>query len=74
MSNFDFMPIGTKLIGNKIRDTPMNQPLEEDWSQLPPFLQGPLGASPSPSQDLSFIDKGSIFSLPLSNEEQAQDE
>lgn len=26
MSDFDFMPIGTKLVGEKIRDTPTNQP------------------------------------------------
>jgi hypothetical protein len=26
MSDFDFMPIGTKLVGDKIRDTPTNQP------------------------------------------------
>lgn len=32
MSNFDFMPIGIELVGDKIRDTPTNQPQEEDWS------------------------------------------
>ena len=68
MLDFDFMPMGTKLIGNKIRDTPTNQPLQEDCSQLPPFPQGPLGASPSPSQDLSFLDKGSATPLPPVNE------
>lgn len=31
MLDFDFMPMGTKLVGDKIRDTPTNQPLEGDW-------------------------------------------
>ena len=30
MLDFDFMPIGTKLIGDKIRDTPTGEPQQED--------------------------------------------
>lgn len=26
MSYFDFMPVGTELVGDKIKDTPTNQP------------------------------------------------
>ena len=26
MLDFDFMPLGTKLVGNQIRDIPTNQP------------------------------------------------
>ena len=30
LSNFDFMPVGTKMVGEKIRDTPMSESLGED--------------------------------------------
>lgn len=43
LSYFDFMSVGTKMVGEKIRDTPKNDPLGEDWNQLPPLPQGPLG-------------------------------
>ena len=35
MSDFDFMPIGTKLIGDKIKDTPTNEPQQDDWTHMP---------------------------------------
>ena len=55
MSYFDFMPVGIEFVGDKIRDTPKNQPLEGDWSQSPPQSQGLQGVTPSPIQDLSFL-------------------
>ena len=66
------MPIGTKLVGDQIRDTLKNQPPQEDWSQFLPQPQGPLIAPPSPSQDLSCLDKCSVTHLPMGNEEWAQ--
>ena len=72
MLDFDFMSIDIEFIGDKIRDTQTNQPLEENWSQLPSSPQGPLGSPPSPSQYLSFLDKGSATPLPLGNEEKVQ--
>ena len=45
---FDFMPVGTKMVGEKIRDTPTSEPLGEDWNQMPPLPQGPLGI-PAPT-------------------------
>ena len=35
--NFDFMPVGTKMVGEKIQDTLTSQSLGEDWNQLPPL-------------------------------------
>ena len=65
LSNFDFMPVGTGMVGEKIRDTPRSEYLEEDWNQLPPLPKGPLGIPPPPpSQDLTFLDKGSVIPLP----------
>ena len=61
--------MGTKLVGDKIRDTPMNQNFREYWSQLAPFPQEPLGVPPSPSQDLSFLGKGLATPLHPINEE-----
>jgi hypothetical protein len=69
MLDFDFMPIGTELVCEKIRDTPKNQPSHEDWSQFFPQPQGPLSSPPSPSQDLSYLDKGLVTPLHLGNEE-----
>lgn len=57
MSYFDFMPVGTELVGDKIKDTPKNQPLEGDWSQSPPQPQGLQGSPQSPGQDLSLLIK-----------------
>ena len=39
-----------------------------------PQPKGHLIAPPSPSQDLSFLDKGSVTPLPPGNEEWVQDE
>ena len=36
ISNFDFMLVGTKLVGDNIQDTPTNEPQQEDWTQMPP--------------------------------------
>ena len=36
MSYFDFMLMGTELVGDKIRDTPTSEPQQEDWMQMPP--------------------------------------
>ncbi len=41
--DFDFMPMGTELVGERTQDTPQSEPLGEYWNQLPPLLQGPLG-------------------------------
>lgn len=40
--DFDFILVGTELVGEKIGDTPQNDPLGEDWNQLPPLPQEPL--------------------------------
>lgn len=58
MSNFDFMLVGNEFMGDKIKDTPTNQPKYEDWSQLPPKPQGLEVAPPSPIQVTFFVDKG----------------
>ena len=69
MSDFDFMPIGTKLVGEKIRDTPTNEPQQEDWTQMPPKPQGPGLPPPSPLQTIVVVDKGSTTPLPPNIEE-----
>ena len=68
LSYFDFILVGTKLVGEKTRDTLMSESLGEDWNQLPPLPQGPLGIPPSPSQDMAFLDKGSVAPPPLVKE------
>ena len=40
------MLVGTDMVGEVIRDNPRNKPLWEDWNQLPPLSQGPLGIPP----------------------------
>jgi len=73
MSDFYFMPFGTKLVGDKIRDTLNNQPQQEDWSQFPPEPQGPKVAPSSPMQVTFCVDKGFVTPLPPKNEgEQVQ--
>ena len=64
LSNFDFTPVGTKMVGEKIRDTPTSEPLGHDQSQISPLSQGPLSIPPPPSQDLTFLEKGSTTPLP----------
>ena len=32
----DFMPVGTDLVGDRIQDTPIVEPQEEEWTQRPP--------------------------------------
>ena len=49
LSNFNFIPLGTEIVGEKIKHTPMSEPLGEDWNQLSPLPQGPLGIPPPPS-------------------------
>ena len=41
LSKFDFMPVETEMVGEKIRDTPKSAPLGEDWNQFLPLPQGP---------------------------------
>ena len=53
LSYFDFMPIGTNMMGNKIRDAPTNEPLRENWNQFPFVPQGPLGIPPLLAQDMA---------------------
>lgn len=36
LSNFDFIHVGTEMVGEKERDTPMNKMLGEDWNKLLP--------------------------------------
>ena len=50
MSNFDFMPVGTQLIGDKISDTPIGEPQQEDWTQMSLDTQGPDLTPSSPPQ------------------------
>lgn len=39
LSNLDFMPMATEMVGEKIRDTPKSEKLGEDWNQFPPLPQ-----------------------------------
>ena len=66
MSDFDFMPIRIELIGDKIRDTPTNEPQQEDWTQMPLESQGLEITPSSPLQVIVFVDKGSATPLPPS--------
>ena len=36
MSDFDFMPIRTKFVEDKIRDTPTGEPQQEEWKKMSP--------------------------------------
>ena len=70
MSYFDFMPMGTKLVSDKIRDTPTNQPQQEDWSRMPPESQGPEVFFSSQVQVTFYVDKGSATPFPPNIEEE----
>ena len=37
LTDFDFMSVVINMVGVKIRDTLRNDPLGEDWNQLPPL-------------------------------------
>lgn len=37
LSDFDFMLVCTKIVGEKIRYTPTSQPFGEESNQLPPL-------------------------------------
>ena len=63
------MPVGIELVGDKIRDTPIGEPQQEDWTQMPPETQGPDITPPSPPQ-ITVIDKGSVTSPPPSSKEE----
>ena len=65
----DFMPVGMELVEDKIRDTPIGEPQQEDWTQRPPETQGPYITPPSPPQ-ITVIDKGSLTPPPSSLEEE----
>ena len=60
---FKFILVGTKVVGDKIRDTPTNESQQEDWTQMPPESQGPKLPPPSPLQTI-VVDKGSTTPLP----------
>ena len=47
MMDFDFMPVGIELVGDKIRDTPIGKLQQEDWTQMLPDTQGPNLTHPS---------------------------
>ena len=68
MSNFDFMPIGTELIGDKIRDTSIGELQQEDWKQMPLDTHGPDLTTPSPPEIMT-TDSGSMTPPPQSLEE-----
>lgn len=53
--DFDFMFVGNKMVGEKIYETPWNEPLGKDWNQLPHLSQGLIGIPPPSSQDLSLV-------------------
>ncbi len=58
------MPVGTKLVGDKMRDTPIGEPQQEDQTQMPLDSQGPDLTPPSPSGMVLGIDgKGTILFL-----------
>ena len=63
ISDFNFMPMGTELVGDKIRDTATGKPQQEDWTQMPPDSQGPDLALPSPPQ-VTVVDKGLVTPPP----------
>ena len=65
MLDFGFMPMGTKLVGEKIRDMPTNQHQQEDQSQMPPESQGPKVVLSSQVQITFCVDKGSTTPLSL---------
>ena len=63
------MPVGTELVGDKIQDTPIEEPQQEDWTQWPPDAQVSDITPPSPPQ-VTLIDKGSVTPPPPSSEEE----
>ena len=62
--DFDFMLVGSEMVGEKISNKPSNESLGKDWNQFPPLPQGPLGIPLPPSQDLLVLDKGLVTLLP----------
>ena len=73
MSNFDFVLVGTKLVGDRIVNISTSQSKQEGWTQVPPSTQGPNLAPPSSPQDM-VVDKGSVTPLIPRSEEQVQKE
>ena len=63
ISNFNFMPVEIEMVGEKTWDSPMSQPLGEDWNKFPPLPQG----STTPTI-LGFVifDKGLVTPPPFS--------
>ena len=66
--DFDFMPMGTELDGDKIRDTPIGEFQQQDWMQMPPETQGPHPTPPS-SPQVMMVDKVLVTPPPPSSEE-----
>ena len=64
------MPIGTKLVGDKIRDTLTNELQQEDWTQMPLKSKGLELPPPSPLKTIFFVDKGFATPLPPNKEEE----
>lgn len=52
---FDFICMVSEMVGKRICDTPRNETLGEDWNQLPPLPQEPLGIHPLLAHDMSSI-------------------
>ncbi len=71
--DFDFMPVGTELVGDKIKDTPIGESQQQDWMQMPPETRGPHLMPPS--SPLAMVTyKVSVTPPPLSSEEHVQKE
>ena len=54
MLDFDFMPMGIDLVGDKIKDTSIGEPQQEDLTQMLPDSQG-LNLSGPCSLNLSVL-------------------
>ena len=62
------MPIGTKLIGDRIKDTQTNEPKQEDWTQMSLQSQAPKITPSSSLQVIIVVYKHSTNPLPQSIE------
>ena len=63
MSDFYFMLMGIELVRDKIMDTPIGEPQQEDWMQMLLDSQGPDLTLQSPPQ-VTLVDKGSVTPPP----------
>lgn len=69
MLDFYFMSIGTEFVGDNIRDTPINEPQQEGWTQMPLELEGSKRTPSSPLK-VTIVDKVSANPLPPSTKEE----